>query len=97
MKGKTLEQIQIPEKNRQYMQIQEEVREYYEANEDRIVADMKFDRGLPSAMAGDFEGEILKRNQAEFAKSDPEIQYGGAAVRPFGRVGSDLVDNAANS
>ena len=92
----TLKETQNREKIMRSNELQSgPVADYYAANEDRIVNDMKFDRGLPSALEGDFEGVAIKRNQIENAKYDPEIVFGQPGT-PCRRVicRNDRIDNA---
>ena len=94
----TLDQMKKRDKIKKINALQNgPVAEFYAENGDRLVADMKYDRGVPQGMQPVEEGVFLKHRQAEAAKHDP-ARYQEPPPAPkfaFCRPGWQCVDNAA--
>ncbi len=96
MTDKTLSQNpeRIAKLNRQFRQREAELENYYGQHGEALVLEMK-KTGYEFTENGGQTAATIKRNQAKFAKFDPEIQY-NLPVKPIvSRPGRDSVDNAA--
>ena len=93
----TLDQMKKRDKARKYNDLQNgPVAEFYAENGDRLIADMRYDRGVPQGMQPVEEGLFIKHRQAESAKYDP-ARYQDEVPKPHINcvAGYERVINAA--